>query len=49
VAEHAAAPKFRAKRTSTDRRRWAWGAAAAVFLTAVAAAGVSRLGAGARR
>ncbi|HKY75901.1 MAG TPA: hypothetical protein VJS45_07170 [Acidimicrobiia bacterium] len=33
-----------------DRRRWGWGAAAAIFLIAVAAAGVSRfLGAGARR
>jgi hypothetical protein len=49
VAEHAAAPKFRAKGTSTDRRRWAWGAAAAVFLMAIAGAGVARLTAGARR
>jgi hypothetical protein len=49
AAEHTAAPKARAKGTSTDRRRWAWGAAAAVFLTAIAAAGVARLTAGARR
>jgi len=49
ATEHAAAPKFRPKGTSTDRGRWAWGAAAAVFLTAIAAAGVARLTAGARR
>jgi hypothetical protein len=34
---------------AADRRRWAWGGAAAIFLTAIAAAGVTRLLGGARR
>jgi hypothetical protein len=51
AGEQTAAPKPRpkAKGTSPDRGRWAWGGAAAVLLTAVAAAGVTRLTGGVRR
>jgi hypothetical protein len=46
-----AAPKPRPQvRRATERSRWAWGGAAAVFLAAIAAAAVARLlAAGARR
>jgi hypothetical protein len=48
AGEDAAAKPFpRVKRV--DRRRWAWGGAAAIFLTAIAAAAVTRLLGGARR
>ena len=43
-----AAPKPRLKRHSTDRGRWAWGGAAAVFLVAIFGAAVARLLGGAR-
>jgi hypothetical protein len=42
-------PKPRVKVTRDERNRWAWGGAAAVFLAAIAAAGVTRLLGGARR
>ena len=44
--ERSAAPRLK---RATDRRRWAWGGAAAIFLTAVAAAAVARLLAGTAR
>jgi hypothetical protein len=45
-----AAPKHLPQvRRAGDRRRWAWGGAAAIFLVAIAAAGVTRLLGGARR
>jgi hypothetical protein len=47
--EEAAPQRRPGVRRLTDRRRWAWGGAAAIFLVAVAAAGVSRLLGGARR
>ncbi len=47
-AEDAAAPTARPARDE-DRRRFGWAAAAAIVLTAVAAAGVTRLLGGARR
>ena len=43
AAEQAAAPKPRQKGASSERGRWAWGGAAAVFLVAIAGAGVARL------
>jgi hypothetical protein len=50
AGEEAAAPQRRPRvQRSTDRRRWAWGSAAAIFLVAIAAAGVTRLLGGARR
>jgi hypothetical protein len=49
AGQQTAAPKPRVKVTRSERRRWAWGGAAAVFLAAIAAAGVTRLLGGARR
>jgi hypothetical protein len=47
--EQTAAPHLGSKGTSSDRGRWAWGGAAAVFLVAIAMAAVSRLLGGAAR
>jgi hypothetical protein len=44
-----AVPKPKPRVLPAERRRWAWGGAAAVFLAAIAAAGVTRLLGGARR
>jgi hypothetical protein len=44
-----AAPRPKPGVLPAERRRWAWGGAAAVFLAAIAAAGVTRLLGGARR
>jgi hypothetical protein len=51
AGEQTSAPKPRPKlRVSREERtRWAWGGAAAILLTAIAAAGVTRLLGGARR
>ncbi|HEV8624287.1 MAG TPA: hypothetical protein VG034_07500 [Acidimicrobiia bacterium] len=49
AGESTAAPKPKLGVRSAERRRWAWGGAAAVFLAAIAAAGVTRLLGGARR
>ena len=51
AGEQTAAPKPRAKPAVSpdERNRWAWGGAAAIFLAAIAAAGVTRLLGGARR
>jgi hypothetical protein len=42
-------PKAKVAVSREERNRWAWGGAAAVFLVAIAAAGVTRLLGGARR
>ena len=48
--DQTATPKPRAMVRRSERNRWAWGGAAAIFLAAIAAAAVARfLGAGARR
>ncbi|MGH9010917.1 MAG: hypothetical protein ACRDYF_13875, partial [Acidimicrobiia bacterium] len=51
AGEQTSAPKPRPKATVSrdERNRWAWGGAAAILLTAIAAAGVTRLLGGARR
>jgi hypothetical protein len=43
TGEEAAPKRLPRVQRSTDRRRWAWGGAAAIFLVAIAAAGVTRL------
>ncbi|HEV7861656.1 MAG TPA: hypothetical protein VGR20_03110, partial [Acidimicrobiia bacterium] len=49
AGEQTAAPRPRVTSKNKDRGRYAWAGAAAVLLAAVAAAGVARLTAGARR